>query len=165
MWKKHKKYRGSATDLPANWPKKWGKTQKIKRLITFFPQILPFWPVGRPRVVSVCSAVDSDPRAVRWRRYRPPNIDDHGFGQFWQKITNFTPGISVPKFGTDTPNVKFDEKSGKKWQKVTKNDQKVPKIRQKTSKNGKKKFKKPIRHINYQNWQLICLSCSLELIR
>ena len=31
MWKKPKKYRGSATDLPANlWPKKWGKTQKLR---------------------------------------------------------------------------------------------------------------------------------------
>jgi len=45
--------------------KKVRKNPKIKRLITFFPQILLFWPVGRPRVVSVCSAVDSDPRAVR----------------------------------------------------------------------------------------------------
>merc|ERR1712212_1389443 len=68
------------------------KNPKIKRLITFFPQILLFWPVGRPRVVSVCSAVDSDPRAVRCRRYRPPNMDDHSFGQFWYKITNFTLG-------------------------------------------------------------------------
>jgi len=46
-------------------PKSAGKTRQIKRLITFFPQILLFSPVGRPRVVSVCSAVDSDPRAVR----------------------------------------------------------------------------------------------------
>merc|ERR1712212_422971 len=45
--------------------KKVRKNPKIKRLITFFPQILLFWPVGRPRVVSVCSTVDSDPRAVR----------------------------------------------------------------------------------------------------
>ena len=45
--------------------KKVRKNPKIKRLITFFPQILLFWPVGRPKVVSVCGAVDSDPRAVR----------------------------------------------------------------------------------------------------
>ena len=141
-WKKKtKKYRGSATDLPANfWPEKWEKTQKIKRLITFFPQILLFWPVGRPRVVSVCGAVDSDPRAVRWRRYRPPNMGDHSFGQFWHKITNFTLGISVRKFRTDIPNGKFDEKSGKKWQKTTKKCQKTTKNRKKMT---KKKSRNP----------------------
>ena len=63
-------------------------------------------------------------------------MDDHGFGQFWHKITNFTLGISVRKFGTDTPNVKFDEKSGKKWQKTTKKCQKTVKKRQKMTKKN-----------------------------
>ena len=68
-------------------------------------------------------------------------MDDHGFGQFWHKITNFTLGVSVRKFGTDTPNVKFDEKSGKKWQKTTKKCQKTVKKREKMA---KKKSRNPI---------------------